>query len=446
MAGVTVSKPELTVKENASNTWTVVLAAQPEGRVTVAVAKQAGGDPDLAAAPPLLYFSTANWNVPQTVTVRAGDDQDADDGAATFDHGASGGGYDGVDTTDATVTATEEDDDQANAAPVFSSAADVSVAENAALVVTVTAEDADSDDEIVGYAITGGADRGRFRIDGGDGALRFRSAPDFETPADVVSTVPPGSAAGDNEYIVAVSVTSGEGARELTADQVLRVTVTDVDEPPDAPDAPSVSARTDTEVTVTWSAPQNSGPAITDYDVQYRVGGSGSWSDAGHEGVALAATLSGLTAATGYQVQVRANNAEGNGAWSASTAVRTTPAPPGPPTALTTTPGDRAVTLSWTAPRRHRDRLPGALEQRRRRHLGRLDGRFRHRHHLHGREPGAVQRLPLPGSGDRRRRRRVALGHRHGDPGRPAPRVDRAGGAGGHGRGHADLDRPPPAP
>ena len=68
-----------------------------------------------------------------------------------------------------------------------------------------------------------------------------------------------------------------------------------------------------TSLTVTWSAPANAGPAITDYDVQYREGTGGSWSDGGHTGAATTATLSGLSENTSYQVQVRATNDEGTG-------------------------------------------------------------------------------------------------------------------------------------
>ena len=57
---------------------------------------------------------------------------------------------------------------------------------------------------------------------------------------------------------------------------------------------------------------------ITDYDVRYRAGNSGDWSDASHTGKATTATLTGLTEDTSYQVQVRAKNAEGTGAWSDS--------------------------------------------------------------------------------------------------------------------------------
>ena len=71
-----------------------------------------------------------------------------------------------------------------NAAPVFTSAATFSVAENTVAVGTVAAMDANVGDEITGYAITGGADRALFAIDAGTGALTFISAPNYEDPQD----------------------------------------------------------------------------------------------------------------------------------------------------------------------------------------------------------------------------------------------------------------------
>ena len=74
-----------------------------------------------------------------------------------------------------------------------------------------------------------------------------------------------------------------------------------------------------------WLEPANTGPAITDYDVQYREGTSGGWTSHDHTGTATTATIAGLTEGRSYQVQVRARNAEGASGWSASGAA--TPAP-----------------------------------------------------------------------------------------------------------------------
>ncbi len=201
--------------------------------------------------------------------------------------------------------------DAANASPSFSSSsATISVAENETTVVTVLATDSDADDDITGYAITGGPDQTFFSIGETSGALTFEAAPNHESPQDQFN---------NNTYVVDVTATSGTGTRVKTATQTITVTVTDVSgEAPGKPAKPRVSAASATSLRVNWSAPDNEGPPITDYDVRYRAGNSGGWSDASHTGTATTATLTGLSENTSYQVQVRAKNAEGTGAWSDS--------------------------------------------------------------------------------------------------------------------------------
>ena len=113
--GVTVTPTALTVTEESTADYTVVLDSLPTGTVTVTVAKQSGGDDDLTADPTTLTFTTGDWNAAQTVTVSAAADEDADDGTATFTHSATGGGYGSVSI--GSVTATEADDDTANGDP-----------------------------------------------------------------------------------------------------------------------------------------------------------------------------------------------------------------------------------------------------------------------------------------------------------------------------------------
>ena len=200
-----------------------------------------------------------------------------------------------------------DNDGDANEAPAFTSPPSFRVAENRTAVGTVVATDRDGADSVTGYALAGGADRALFSIDATTGALRFLAPPNYEEPAD---------ADANNACEVVVEATSGTGDRARTAQQSITVTVTDDTEPPGAPDEPKVSAASATSLTVTWSPPENAGPAITDYDVQYRAGTSGGWTDANHGGGATTATLTGLSENTSYQVQVRATNAEGTGAWS----------------------------------------------------------------------------------------------------------------------------------
>ena len=89
---------------------------------------------------------------------------------------------------------------------------------------------------------------------------------------------------------------------------------------PDAPAKPSArpTRGSRTSLDVTWRAPYDGGSAITDYDVQYKVHGTSSWTSHPHTGTDRTATIGGLTEFTRYEVQVRARNTHGPGAWSAS--------------------------------------------------------------------------------------------------------------------------------
>ena len=208
-----------------------------------------------------------------------------------------------------------------NAVPAFTSASTFSVAENTTAVGTVVAADADSADSVTGYEITAGADSSKFAITN-VGVLTFAAAPDYDNPGDALS-VTPANAAGNNQYIVVVTATSGTGARQTTATQTLTITVTDVPTP-GKPAAPTVTVDSHTSVSVTWTAPTNTGPAIDEYNVQYRAGTTGGFTDANYTGTATNTTLTGLAAGTSYQMQVRAVSPEGEGPWSDASAATTT--------------------------------------------------------------------------------------------------------------------------
>ena len=212
--------------------------------------------------------------------------------------------------------------DAPNTAPEITTSGSINVPENQALARRLAARDTDAGDEVTGWSIVGGADRFQFSVASDTGELSFRAAPDFEAPTDVASG-DPASGAGDNEYVVAVRVRSGAGARELEAGRTFTVRVTNEREPPGIPEAPAFSGETADSLTVHWSEPDNTGPAITGYDVQYREKGTGRFTDAQHEGPARTATLTGLQEGTAYEVQVRATNGEGTGDWSAPVEGRT---------------------------------------------------------------------------------------------------------------------------
>ena len=196
--------------------------------------------------------------------------------------------------------------------PEITSLGPFEVVENRTRVGQLEAVDQDKPDEITEYGIAGGADGELFAVVEATGELRFREAPDYEDPSDVESAEP-ASGAGDNEYIVVVEVTSGEGERERRESRAIRVRVTDEEEPPGAP---VVTAEGSDSLKVSWREPENRGPEIVDYEVRYREGGEAGYRDGGHEGTGLEVRLSGLKEGTAYEVQVRAVNEEGMSEWS----------------------------------------------------------------------------------------------------------------------------------
>ncbi len=64
---------------------------------------------------------------------------------------------------------------------------------------------------------------------------------------------------------------------------------------------------------MSWTAPSGT---ITDYDVQYKLSSASSYTDANYDGTATTFTIKGLTNGSKYDVQVRAENSAGDGAWS----------------------------------------------------------------------------------------------------------------------------------
>ena len=116
----------------------------------------------------------------------------------------------------------------------------------------------------------------------------------------------------------------------------------------------------DTQVTLSWQAPVRAGStAITGYQYRQRAGGGawGNWQNIPTSAPGQANddsfTVTGLTNGTAYTFEVRAVNAAGKGAASAS-ASETPVAPPATvpsaPTNLTATAGDTTVKLDWDVP------------------------------------------------------------------------------------------------
>ena len=78
-AGVSVvPDTSLRVDEGGTGTYTVVLASEPSGNVTVTATSGDTGAVTVTS-PTILTFTTGNWATAQTVTVRAEQDNNADD-------------------------------------------------------------------------------------------------------------------------------------------------------------------------------------------------------------------------------------------------------------------------------------------------------------------------------------------------------------------------------
>ena len=170
--------------------------------------------------------------------------------------------------------------------------------------------------ENVGAPVTatdvGSADTLVYSLDSDDGASF-----DIDTTNGQILTKPEVSYDYETQSLYSVTVSVSDGTD--TATLAVTITVTNLEEPPAAPEAPTVTttAGVTDSLDVTWTAPDNTGrPAITDYDVQYRSVGSETWTDLTHIGTDRSTTIATLATDTHYKVQVRATNDDGTGPWS----------------------------------------------------------------------------------------------------------------------------------
>ena len=227
-----------------------------------------------------------------------------------------------------------------NTAPEFSAnTAARSVAENTAagqnVGAVLTATDADSD--TLAYTLEG-TDAASFGILSTSGQIQTKAGVTYNHEAQ-------------STYTVIVKADDSNGGTDTVT---VTITVTDVAEPPGRPAAPLVTATagSSTGLDVTWTAPTNTGPAITSYDLQYREGTSGSFTAGPQNETGTSAAIASLMASTSHQVQVRATNAEGDGDWSFSgtgrTASANTPAM-GAPTITGTPQVGQTLTAATTA-------------------------------------------------------------------------------------------------
>ena len=223
-----------------------------------------------------------------------------------------------VTASDGTLEASGQFDIVVNEAPNEAPAFDDdeltrSVAENAGPGTNVGAAipaAADVDGDSLTYTMEG-ADEASFDFDPATRQIATKSGVDYDFEAKAM-------------YSVTVKADDGKGGTDTVS---VAITLTDVSEPPDAPDAPTVTATSGstTSLDAVWAAPANDGrPEILDYDLRYCAGApaectaDGDFTDGPRDVTGLGATITGLNEGTVYQVQVRARNDEGDGGWSDS--------------------------------------------------------------------------------------------------------------------------------
>ncbi len=318
-AGVSVSETTLTVAEGNSSTYTVVLDAQPASNVVIGVTRS--GSSDVTVSPATLTFTSSNWDTAQTVTVRAAQDADAVNDAASITHAVdasrSADEYDAVSVAGVAVTVADDDSRPPgggdNWTPAISIAADTSpITEGSDANFIITASPAPSAALAVTVRVSGGAN---FTTVSGNKTVRLAAGADTArlSMATIDDTVDE-----PNEDITA-TLQARNNYRVRAPGSSASITVTDNDAIPGAP-TELTAAPGDGQVELSWTAPANHGNSrITHYTVEYSTD-SNFRAAAMISGTADAATtlsIGGLTNGVECHFWVRAVNVVGPSDWSA---------------------------------------------------------------------------------------------------------------------------------
>ena len=258
--GIVIAPSPLYLKEGESAPYTVRLASEPTGKVTVHISGVL--DTVLTHDKSRLTFTTTNWRQTQTVTVTGTHDEDGITDSATLDHTAEGGGYDSVsqqlgviildDDTPGIVIAPDslgvDEGDEATytvkLATKPSSTATVAIAGhagtdltlgtdsltfttstwNTAQTVTVKADhddDADNDAATLSHSASGGT------YDGQTANLPVTVTDDETEPSGITLTASPDSVAEDDGATIITVTAEIDGAARFTEAKTVTVSVSD---------------------------------------------------------------------------------------------------------------------------------------------------------------------------------------------------------------------------
>ena len=334
-AGIVLSERDLTVAEGdaGGSSYTVRLATEPTGEVTVTVSGHAGTDLSLSGTTlnsDMLTFTVGNWNTAQTVTVRADQDADGANDTGTLTHTALGGGYASV-TKDLPVAVT--DDDQAGVAVSFDRAS-YRVLEGEAVTVGVTLSGDPKRTVVIPLVATeeDGASSEDYSevtssvtINEGETSTSFNFMATQDDVDDICECV----------LLTFAALPSGVSAGPTDEAKVIIIDNATPNGPPTVPPGPFglTAYGEDQALSVRWETPaaEDQRAPVTSYRMRYRQVGASSWRNVSHgnDGLTLWEDITGLTNRRAYEVQVAAVNRMGTGAWASVKGTPQAP-PPGP--------------------------------------------------------------------------------------------------------------------
>ena len=276
---IVLSETDLTVTEGdaAGSSYTVKLATRPSDSVTVSITGHDGTDLSLSGttlSSNMLTFTVDNWNTAQTVTVKAGQDNDGANDTGTLTHTASGGDYASI-TKDLPVTVTDNDEPA-----IVLSETDLTVTEGDAAGSSYTVKLATRPSDSVTVSITGhdGTDLSLSGTTLSSNMLTFTV--DNWNTAQTVTVKAGQDNDGANDTGTLTHTASGGDYASITKD--LPVTVTDNDEP--------AIVLSETDLTVTEGDAAGSSYTVK---LATRPSDSVTVSITGHDGTDL--SLSGTT-------------------------------------------------------------------------------------------------------------------------------------------------------
>ena len=239
-AGITLSALAA-ITEGESGTYTVKLNTQPSSDVVISLTVSgssdvtiADTDGETAGVQNTLTFTSTDWSTAQTVTVTAGEDDDAVNDAAVIAHAvvdaSSAGEYDPVANVDLAVSVTDDD-----TAGITVTAADpFTVGEGSSATYTVALDTEPSSDVVISLTVSGSSEVTVADTDGEtagvQNTLTFTST-DWSTAQTVTVNAGEDDDAVNDAAVIAHAVVDGASADEYdpVANEDLAVTVTDDD-------------------------------------------------------------------------------------------------------------------------------------------------------------------------------------------------------------------------